>query len=309
MSRKGQARSSVRRALAPVKAMLADAHEDGLIRFNPTAGARILPPVRQDEEAVQRVKALAPDELAAVIEHTPPEWRLFVMFLAETGLRIGEAIEVRWSDVDRGNRRLTVARQRNRGAVSMPKGRKTRVMPLSRQAERLLWEHRKQTKAADGDLVFVGRLGAPVEPGNLSERMLKPTCVAAGLGEMVAANAAASCGPSRGSVGTRSATPARRSCSGQAGTRSRCRGCWGTPTPGSRSAPTCMSSTTTCPNRACWTRSGGSTSGSTVDQYKPPKQAETRLGANRPQSPFPCGTAPIDRTMPKLPTWVMSRLL
>jgi hypothetical protein len=61
LSRKGQARSSVRRVLAPVKSMLADAHEDGLIRFNPTAGARILPPVRQDEEAVQRVNALAPD--------------------------------------------------------------------------------------------------------------------------------------------------------------------------------------------------------------------------------------------------------
>ena len=43
---RGLSRSSVRRSLAPVKALLATAHEDGLIRFNPAAGLRNLRPGR-----------------------------------------------------------------------------------------------------------------------------------------------------------------------------------------------------------------------------------------------------------------------
>jgi integrase len=186
LSAEGLARSSVRRKLAPVKALLADAHEEGMIRFNPTAGVRIVPPPRQDEEAIERVKALGPAELAAVIDNTPAEWRLFVMFLAETGLRIGEAIEVRWSDLDRGTRTLTVAREWHRGTVSLPKDRKTRKVPVSARLDALLWEHRKTTRAHGDALMFVGQLGARVDAGNLAERTLKPACVAAGLGSMVA---------------------------------------------------------------------------------------------------------------------------
>jgi integrase len=186
LSANGLACSSVKRKLAPVKALLADAHEEGLIRFNPTAGVRIVTPAREDEEAVERVKALGPTELAAVIDNAPDEWRLFVMFLAETGLRIGEAVECRWSDLDRGSRRLTVARQWHRGTVGLPKGRKTRTVPVSARLDALLWEHRKTTRAHDDALMFVGPLGARLDAGNLAERMLKPACVAAGVGEMVA---------------------------------------------------------------------------------------------------------------------------
>ena len=185
LSADGLARSSVRRKLAPVTALLADAHEDGLIRFNPTAGVRIVTPAQEDEEAVERVKALAAAELAAVIDNTPDEWRPFVMFLAETGLRIGEAIEARWSDLDRGNRWLTVARQWHRGAISLPKGRKMRRIRVSARLDALLWEHRKTSRTRDNALMFVGPLGARVDAGNLSERTLKPACVAAGVGEMV----------------------------------------------------------------------------------------------------------------------------
>ncbi len=186
LSKRGLSRSSVRRALAPVKVLLATAHErDQLIRFNPTAGVRIVAPARAEEESVEKVKALAPEELAAVIDHTPEQWRLFVQFLAETGLRIGEAIEMRWSDLDRGERKLTVGRQYNRGSVSLPKGRKTRRIPVSARLDGMLWEHRKATGAKDGELMFVGKQGARVDAKNLAARTLKVACVDAGVGELV----------------------------------------------------------------------------------------------------------------------------
>jgi integrase len=182
---RGLARSSVRRALAPVKALLATAHEDGLIRWNPAAGLRSIAPARQDEEADEKVKALTPEELVRVLERAPDGWRPFFSFLAETGLRIGEAIEARWSDLDRGKGTLTVARQWHRGTVSLPKGRKTRRIPVSPTLDAMLWEHRKRTKAADGDMIFTAPEGGRIDQKNAGARVLKPACVAAGVGELV----------------------------------------------------------------------------------------------------------------------------
>jgi len=55
---------------------------------------------------------------------------LFHEFLAETGLRFGEAQEVRWGDLDLGTRRLHVERRFYRGGVALPKGRKKRWVRL-----------------------------------------------------------------------------------------------------------------------------------------------------------------------------------
>lgn len=90
--------ASVRLAVAPLKALLGTAFEDGLIRSNPAANVRIAQQLRTVDDT--RPKALSEDELQRVLQCTPDEWRLFVHLLACTGLRIGEAIALRWSDLD-----------------------------------------------------------------------------------------------------------------------------------------------------------------------------------------------------------------
>lgn len=181
---RGVKRDTVRLALAPVKALLATAHEDGLIRSNPAAGLRNLLPADVEREA-EKVKALAPEALRALLDATPEAWRLFFGFLAESGLRIGEAVELRWRDVDLGSRWLTVERRYYRGRVGLPKGRKSRRVPLSEMMARHLWELRKATRAADDDLVFTAGGGARIDTSNLMTRVLKPAAVEAGLGEWV----------------------------------------------------------------------------------------------------------------------------
>jgi integrase len=59
------------------------------------AGLRNLLPTDFDREA-DKVKALSELELAALLRALPEASRPFLAFLAETGLRIGEAIELRW---------------------------------------------------------------------------------------------------------------------------------------------------------------------------------------------------------------------
>ena len=113
-----------------------------------------------------------------LIAELPPEWRLFYCFLAETGLRIGQAIELRWGDVDLGHKRLTVARQLYRGRVRSPKGRKRRSIRLSQEMAQQLWPE----QGATDQLVFTSEQGKRLDQSNLMSRVLKPAAVRAGLG-------------------------------------------------------------------------------------------------------------------------------
>jgi integrase len=114
------------------------------------AGLRNLLPTDFDREA-DKVKALSELELAALLRALPEASRPFLAFLAETGLRIGEAIELRWRDVDLGGRWLSIERRFYRGEVGLPKGRKTRRVRLSERLARDLWALRKATKAGEGE--------------------------------------------------------------------------------------------------------------------------------------------------------------
>jgi integrase len=178
---RGVKRNTVRLALAPVKLLLATAHEDGLIRSNPAAGLRNLLPADEQEEASEPVKALTPAELAAFLAEVPDRWRLFFEFLAEGGLRIGEAIELRWSDLDGSF--VRVDRRFYRGKVGLPKGRKKRRVRLSESLARDLWNLRKDTRAAVDELVFKAERGGRIDQSNLMSRVLKPTARKVGIGE------------------------------------------------------------------------------------------------------------------------------
>jgi integrase len=181
---RGVSHDTVRLALAPVKALLATAHEEGVIRSNPSAGLRNVIPVtaRTDEE---KVRALTEEELGGVLGEIPLRWRLFFEFLAESGLRIGEAVEVRFSDLDLGREELHVRRRFYRGAVDLPKGRKTRRVRLTSEMSRRLWALRKETRGTDDDHVFTNESGRRIQQPNLMTRVLKPAALRAGVGEWV----------------------------------------------------------------------------------------------------------------------------
>ena len=96
------------------------------------------------------------------------------------GLRRGEALALRWSDVDLDGGYVTVRRTLSRVGGSLvfmtPKSGKTRTVPLPAPSVRTLQEHREGLIAerlalglvwTDHDLVFPSRLGTPAEPRNV----------------------------------------------------------------------------------------------------------------------------------------------
>ena len=122
-------------------------------------------------------------ELAALLDEAPPKWLPLVELLAVTGLRISEAIALRWSDLhlDRPAPRLQVSRAIVKGVVGAPKSRHgKRLVPLPTELAAKLHELRPPD-ASDDAYVFPGRKGGPSDPGALRRRVLGPAAHRAGL--------------------------------------------------------------------------------------------------------------------------------
>jgi integrase len=169
---------TIRNALAPLRALLATAVEEGLIRANPMAGMRLAG--RRTEPGDRRV--LTDAELAALLDGAKPGApQLLLRLLAESGLRIGEAVALQWTHVDLDAGRLLVRQRRYRETTDTPKsayGR--RDIPIGRALLRDLREHKLASHHSQGaDYVFVTRTGTPWRPENARRRVLLPACEAA----------------------------------------------------------------------------------------------------------------------------------
>lgn len=111
------------------------------------------------------------------------EWRLFIRFLAQTGVRIGEGIALRWGDIDFGARRVKVRRRIYKGQVDIPKSRYgVRDIPISTTLAQELWRWRAASaNTADEAPLFPSRTGTHLNGENLLGRFLKPAVIRAGV--------------------------------------------------------------------------------------------------------------------------------
>lgn len=160
----GSARNTIRLALAPVRAMLADAFEESVIRANPAARLRLGRSVAS--APVKETNALTEEELARVLAEVPEEYRPVVTFLAKTGLRVSEALPLTKADVDFGRRRVRINRRLSEGELDAPKSRNgIREVPLSSGLARSLWT--RVATADEGVLLFPGERGGTLGRSHL----------------------------------------------------------------------------------------------------------------------------------------------
>jgi integrase len=180
LAARGLAQSTFHSIFAPVRAMLADAAEEGTIRSNPAAGVRIPATARATDLKPKALSDSEVDRLRA--ELTNDTDLLLVDFLLVTGLRISEAIALDLSDVDFGRCRVKVSKRSYRG-IDVPKSRfGRREVPITPDLARRLWAMRKsRSLATDADPLFVSVRGARLEYANAYNRVLKPAMRAAGI--------------------------------------------------------------------------------------------------------------------------------
>jgi integrase len=172
---------------------LGQAMRDDLIARNVAAGER----PRSSRKRAE-IKALSSKEASALLtaaQGTRNE-ALYVVAV-HTGLRQGELLGLKWTDVDLAGRRLSVRRTlkvTDHGLdFGPPKNNASRrSVPLSKTAVAALRARRTRQNEErlrlgdlwqDHDLVFPNRVGRPMDHGNLYDREYKPLLQKAGLGD------------------------------------------------------------------------------------------------------------------------------
>lgn len=183
---KGLADSTVRTTYTVLRAALDGAVRDGLLARNPAAVVRRPGVARTEARHLSAAEVVALLEAASTSRH-----HTALALIAATGLRRGEALGLRWGDVDLPAATLTVRATLGRvaGALTLtePKtARSRRTVPLSPGLVAMLRAHRlrqleDRMRAAnvwtETGHVFATETGQPVDPRNL----LRALTVAAGV--------------------------------------------------------------------------------------------------------------------------------
>jgi integrase len=168
------AAKTIRNTHTVLRKAFADAERLGLILRNPAATARP-PTVHQKEQ-----KTWTSEQLRGFLDAVAGD-RLLALYvlLATTGMRRGEALGVRWSDLDLDAGEVhivqTLASVRHQLVFTTPKTKRSRrQVYLDDQTVRLLRAHRAKQRqerlvagpAWDGehDLVFTDEIGQPLDP-------------------------------------------------------------------------------------------------------------------------------------------------
>lgn len=170
------ANATKRKRYRHLRAWLNWSEEQGLVDNSPLdevprpAKEQKEPAYLQPQELEELITALddhAETTVDALGNTSDLQWlRDIILVAVGTGLRRGELVNLRWQDVDLGERRLHV---RHRDDFQT-KGRKERTIPLrGRALETLRRRNAEQEEDLDGP-VFTDRRGLPVRPNRVTTR-------------------------------------------------------------------------------------------------------------------------------------------
>ena len=114
MERDGVTASTRNRHLAMLKSMFQSAIKWGLMRENPAKG---IPKLR---ETGARTRFLDQDEVRVLLEAADESFRPILVTALHTGMRRSELLNLRWSDVDFGNRIIMVRESKSGKQRAIP---------------------------------------------------------------------------------------------------------------------------------------------------------------------------------------------
>ena len=183
MRNAGESTSAIKKLRAALSAMFATAVDDVPgFQSNPVQGVRIPAPL-SEEPAEEKAKALTRADLAILLAAIPEDWRLFFAFLAHTGVRISEAVGLRWEHLNLGeNPKVRVREQVYKGQrKGLKSGAARRDIPLSPGLTAQLLAYRRDNYEGAKTPVFSSKAGTELLPANVYRRVLAPAAISVGF--------------------------------------------------------------------------------------------------------------------------------
>jgi integrase len=165
METKGLSKKTRRNVHAILTKMFTYAHDLELISGNPVKRG-IAPKVEKSEKP-----ALTEDQLYALFDVLPVRTKAFYVALAFTGIRTGEALGLKWEDLDFAARELHIRRAIYRGKEATPKtSGSIRPRPMVDDLYQALRNHKTMSVyTSPTDYVFASSTGRPMNPDQLRE--------------------------------------------------------------------------------------------------------------------------------------------
>jgi integrase len=206
LTKRGLSRRTIEAARNALGMLLKEARREGLVARLATQDAR-MPRRRGDDRKDPRRKALDPEQIRALfVAADGTRWSPILATLAYLGLRRGEALGLRWSDVNFEASTVTIGgalvRERTGstsrlvlGATKTAGSERTLALPAGLAAVLRAWrveQHRERLACGEGwgdggwlghDLLFTTPIGTPVDPDNLRHALAR-LGKAAGVGNV-----------------------------------------------------------------------------------------------------------------------------
>ena len=173
--KEGYSKKTINNHLAALGKMLSLAKEWGLITG--VTKMKLFKFQRSDFEFLTFEEE--PRFLAAV----PPGWRTFALTPLKTGVRVGEALVLKWEDLDLVAGRMMVRRTLWNNREVLPKGNRIREVPLGNEIMAALKAHRH----LKGPYVFCDASGKPFTH-SMVKRVVPRACQKAGLAKRLTAH-------------------------------------------------------------------------------------------------------------------------
>lgn len=97
---------------------------------------------------------ITPEECDMLLQTAEGNWHDMILTVLRTGLRFGELIALKWSDIDFNRKILTVQRSIVRGKIGSTKSNKNRIIPLAYDLSELL-----SSKTRTSEYIFTNENG------------------------------------------------------------------------------------------------------------------------------------------------------
>jgi integrase/recombinase XerC len=160
LKRQNLSSKSIQRNLSACRSLFAYLNKEGFCKTNP---AQAVSAPKADRKLPGTFDA---DQLSALLDFAPSEWieyrdKAIMELFYSSGLRLSELVSLNWNDID----------QRSGQLVVTGKGKKTRSLPIGRQALIALDAWKEQQPPAQEAAVFTTQQGHRLKQRSIQQRL------------------------------------------------------------------------------------------------------------------------------------------